>query len=68
MTDTPVSCDRHVSYFHRGASACSRMSSDAVAWRMLHVASLLTGNTLFEIGTQVDGFISKELKQRETVT
>ena len=44
------------------------MSSDAVAWRMLHVASLLTGNTLFEIGTQVDGFISKELKQRETVT
>ena len=31
MTDTPVSCDRHLNYFHRGASACSRMSSDAAA-------------------------------------
>ena len=62
MTDTPVSCGRRLNYFRRGASARSRMSSDAAAWRVLHIASLLTVNTLLEICTRVDGLIVKELE------
>jgi hypothetical protein len=60
MTDTPVSCDGALIIFV-GASARSRMSSDAAAWRVLHVALSLTGNT-FDICTRVDGLISKELE------